>query len=324
MTVIAVDAMGGDNAPDEIVAGARAAHDAGVDVILVGDPERIGPTETSRDTIVVHPATEVIGFDDDPARALRDKRDASVVVASRLVADGTADAMVSAGSTGATLAAATFILGRLPGVSRPGIASIFPTGHVVLDVGANLEVKAEHLLQFAVMGSALAQVYRHIDRPRVGLLNIGEEASKGRAIERAAHALLDASGAVEFVGNVEGRDIATDVVDVIVTDGFTGNVLLKTSEGSGKAIQRIILDTLSQPAYAEVLPALVPAFMELRERLSPESVGGAHLVGTQGVVVIAHGSSSRVAIENAIRIAAEGVAHGLVGRIGAGIAEAVD
>lgn len=323
MTVIAVDAMGGDNAPDEIVAGARAAHENGVDVTLVGDPERIGTVETSRGTIVVHPATEVIGFEDDPARAIREKRDASVVVASRLVADGTADAMVSAGSTGAAMAAATFIVGRLTGVRRPGIASIFPTGQVVLDVGANLEVKAEHLLQFAVMGSALAQVYRHIDRPRVGLLNIGEEASKGRLIERTAHALLEASGAIEFVGNVEGRDIATDVADVIVTDGFTGNVLLKTSEGSGRAIQQIILDTLSQPAYADLIPPLMPAFMELRERLSPESVGGAHLVGTQGVVVIAHGSSSRVAIANAIRIASEGVEHGLVERIGAGIADAV-
>lgn len=323
MAVIAVDAMGGDNAPEEVVAGARTAHGEGVDVVLVGRPSAIGTVESARGAIPVHPADEVIGFDDDPGRAIREKRDASVVVASRLVADGSADAMVSAGSTGAAMAAATFVIGRLPGVARPGIASIFPTGHVVLDVGANLEVKAEHLLQFAVMGSALAHVYRSIESPRVGLLNIGEEVSKGRPIEREAHALLSASGAVNFVGNVEGRDLATDVADVFVTDGFTGNVFLKTGEGSGRAIQAMILETLSQPEYAELVPGLMPAFLELRERLSPESVGGAHLVGTKGVVVIAHGSSSQVAIANAIRIAAEGVDHGLVDEIGSGIATAV-
>ena len=323
MAVIAVDAMGGDNAPGAVIDGAKAAHADGIDVVLVGDPDRLGDIASSRGPIPLHPATQVIDFDDDPARAIREKRDSSVVVTSKLVADGAADAMVSAGSTGAAMAAATFVLGRLPGVARPGIASIFPTGHVVLDVGANLEVKADHLLQFAVMGSALAQVYRHIERPRVGLLNIGEEASKGRPIEREAHQLLSSSGAIDFVGNVEGRDLASDTADVIVTDGFTGNVLLKTSEGSGRAIQRMILETLSQPDYADLVPGLMPAFMELRERLSPESVGGAHLVGTKGVVVIAHGSSSDVAIANAIRIAAEGVDHGLVDRIGSGIETAV-
>lgn len=323
MTVIAVDAMGGDNAPEEVIAGARTAHGEGIDVVLVGDSDAIGTVESSRGPLPLREATQVIGFEDDPARSVRDKPDASVVVTARLVASGDADAMVSAGSTGAAMAAATFIVGRLPGVSRPGIASIFPTGHVVLDVGANLEVKAEHLLQFAVMGSALAQVYRHVERPRVGLLNIGEEPSKGRAIEREAHALLSSSNAIDFVGNVEGRDLATDAADVIVTDGFTGNVLLKTSEGSGRAIQHMILETLSHPDYADLLPGLMPAFSELRERLSPESVGGAHLVGTRGVVVIAHGSSSRTAIANAIRFAAEGVEHGLVDRVGVGIESAV-
>lgn len=323
MAVIAIDAMGGDRAPGEIVAGARLAHEEGIDVVLVGRPDAIGSVESSRGTIPVEPASEVIGFDDEPGRAIREKRDASVVVASRMVVEGTADAMVSAGSTGATMAAATFVIGRLPGVVRPGIASIFPTGHVVLDVGANLEVKPDHLLQFAVMGTALAQVYRSIEAPRVGLLNIGEEASKGRAIEKDAHALLATSGAIDFVGNVEGRDLATDVADVIVTDGFTGNVLLKTSEGSGRAIQQMVLETLSHPDYADVVPQLMPAFMELRQRLSPESVGGAHLVGTKGVVVIAHGSSTHVAVANAVRIAAEGVDHGLVERIGSGIASAV-
>jgi glycerol-3-phosphate acyltransferase PlsX len=322
MATIAVDAMGGDSAPREIVEGALMAHADGVPVILVGDMGVIGGILDGRADIPIVAASQVIGFHDDPAHALREKKDASIAVAARLVRDGGADAVVSAGSTGAAMAAATFLIGRLPGVSRPGIASIFPTGHVVLDVGANLECRPEHLLQFAVMGSALAEVYGHVDRPKVGLLNIGEEPSKGRDVERAAHRLLAASPAINFVGNVEGRDIATDTANVIVTDGFTGNVLLKTSEGSGKAIQRMILETLSRPEYADLLAGLMPAFMELRELLSPESVGGAHLVGTKGVVVIAHGSSSRIAVSNAIRIAREGVEHGLVERVGSGIAAA--
>ncbi|HSJ72194.1 MAG TPA: phosphate acyltransferase PlsX [Acidimicrobiia bacterium] len=323
MAMIAVDAMGGDSAPHEIVEGALMAHADGAPVLLVGDVAVIDDIIDGRADIPLVAASQVIDFHDDPAHALREKKDASIAVAARLVSDGGADAVVSAGSTGAAMAAATFLIGRLPGVSRPGIASIFPTGHVVLDVGANLECRPEHLLQFAVMGSALAEVYGHVDRPRVGLLNIGEEPSKGRDVERAAHHLLAASPAINFVGNVEGRDIATDTANVIVTDGFTGNVLLKTSEGSGKAIQRMILETLSRPEYADLLSGLMPAFMELRERLSPESVGGAHLVGTKGVVVIAHGSSSRVAVSNAIRIAREGVEQGLVERVGSGIAAAM-
>jgi phosphate acyltransferase len=324
MATIAIDAMGGDNAPGEIIEGAILAADEGVDITLVGDQESIAPILRDRDVDVriVH-ASQTIDFHDDPAKAIRDKRDASVVVSARLVSDGDADAMVSAGSTGAVMAAATFLIGRLPGVARPGIASIYPTGHVIIDVGANIECKPEHLLQFAVMGAALAQVYVHVERPRVGLLNIGEEPTKGRDVEREAHRILSASAAVEFVGNVEGRDIATDKADVIVTDGFTGNVFLKTSEGSGRAIQRMIMETLAKPEYQETVASLMPAFLELRERLSPETVGGAHLVGTRGVVVIAHGSSSRIAIRNAIRIAAEGADSGLVGKIGAGIAAAV-
>jgi glycerol-3-phosphate acyltransferase PlsX len=292
--------------------------------VLVGDAEVISSYLDGRgaDIGIVH-ASEVIDFNDDPSHAIREKRDASITVAARMVKEGDADAMVSAGSTGAAMAAATFIVGRLPGVARPGIASIYPSGQVVMDVGANLECKPEHILQFAVMGSALSTVYVGVETPKVGLLNVGEEPSKGRDLERGAFALLDASDAVSFIGNVEGRDLATRSADVIVTDGFTGNVLLKTSEGAGKAIQQMILETLADPQYEEAVTALLPAFAQLRERLSSESVGGAHLVGTRGVVVIAHGSSSRIAIRNAIRIAAEGVEHGLVARIGAGIDAAV-
>jgi glycerol-3-phosphate acyltransferase PlsX len=325
MPLIAVDAMGGDAAPREIVEGAILAATQGSRVALVGDESQISPMLEGRDVdvSVVH-ASQVITMHDVPHRAIREKKDASVAVAARMVSDGEADAMVSAGSTGAALASAAFLIGRLPKVVRPGIASIFPTGHVVMDVGANIECKPEHLLQFAVMGSAVATVYQGIASPRVGLLNIGEEDSKGRDLEKDAFELLTKSSAVNFAGNVEGRDLATDIADVIVTDGFTGNVLLKTGEGTGKVIQRLILETLAKPEFVDAVQELMPAFMELRERLSPESVGGAHLVGTQGVVVIAHGSSSRVAISNAIRIAAEGSAKGLVEKVSAGISDLSD
>lgn len=323
MSLIAVDAMGGDSAPREIVEGAIIAVSHGVNIVLVGDEQQIAPLVEGRGVSVsIRHAGQIIDMHDDPAHAIREKKDASIVVAARMVAEGEADALVSAGSTGATMASAAFLIGRLSGVSRPGLASIFPTGHVVMDVGANLECKPQHLLQFAVMGSALATVYQHVESPKVGLLNIGEEESKGRNLERASFDLLSTSGAINFVGNVEGRDIATDTADVIITDGFTGNVLLKTSEGAGKVIQKMLFEMLAKPEYQDAVSVLMPAFVKLRERLSPESVGGAHLVGTRSVVVIAHGSSSRVAIDNAIEIAAEGVEHGLVDIIASGIAAA--
>lgn len=324
MPLIAVDAMGGDSAPREIVEGAILAAESGASIVLIGDESQIAPLlEGRNDDIDVRHSSQVITMDDVPARAIRDKKDASVAVAARMIACGDADAMVSAGSTGAALASAAFIIGRLPGVSRPGIASIFPTGHVVMDVGANIECKPEHLLQFAVMGAALSTVYKGIENPRVGLLNIGEEASKGRDLEKGAFDLLTQSAAVNFAGNVEGRDLATDLADVIVTDGFTGNVLLKTGEGTGKVIQKMILEILASPEYVDAVQDLMPAFMRIRERLSAETAGGAHLVGTKGVVVIAHGSSSRIAINNAIQIAAEGAARGLVDKVRSGIAAAV-
>jgi len=323
MPLIAVDAMGGDSAPREIVEGAIIAAEAGIDVVLVGDTEQIEPILAGRgNSIDLRHAGETIEMEDDPARAVREKKDSSIVVAARMVADGQADALVSAGSTGAAIASAAFLIGRLKGVARPGIASIFPTGHVIIDVGANIECKPEHLVQFAVMGSALSTVYLHVENPRVGLLNIGEEQSKGRALEKEAFDLLSRSDAINFIGNVEGRDLATAVADVIVTDGFTGNVLLKTGEGAGKVIQKMVLEMLAKPEYQELMTSLTPAFMELRDRLSPETVGGAHLVGTKGVVVISHGRATRVAIDHAIEIAAEGVAQDLVGTIASGITAA--
>ena len=321
MPLIAVDAMGGDSAPREIVEGALIAAENGVDVVLVGDEAQIAPLVEGRGASVsIRHCSETITMDDDPAHAIREKRDASIVVASKMVSSGEADAVVSAGSTGAAMACAAFLIGRIAGVKRPGIASVFPTGLIVLDVGANIDCKPENFMQFAVMGSSLAKIYQQKKSPRIGLLNIGEEDSKGRDLEKAAFELLAASKGINFVGNVEGTDIAKDAADVFVTDGFTGNVLLKTGEGTAKAIQNLLFETLADPEYQDAVASLMPALMTLRESLSSESVGGAHLVGTKGVVVIAHGSSSRIAIKNAIEIAARGVENGLVESITAGIA----
>lgn len=325
MARIALDAMGGDFAPQQTVLGAIDAAARGVDVVLVGDEGALrselekagGP-----DIPVVH-APETIDMGDDPAAAIREKKGASVRVAAKLVSEGAAQGMVSAGSTGAAMAAAAIVIGRIPGVSRPAIATIFPIGTptVVLDAGANIDVKPEHLAQFAVMGSVIAQVYLGIEEPTVGLLNIGEEAGKGRDLERETYALMSATG-TRFVGNVEGRDLGRGKADVIVTDGFTGNVLLKTAEGTARAVGRVILETIAGDADPEVQAAaavILPRIAGLREKFDPEAYGGAHLVGVKGTVVIAHGSSSRVAIANALAMAAEGAERGLVSRIEAGL-----
>lgn len=317
---IAVDAMGGDNAPDEVVHGAIEASRDGVDVVLVGEKTRIGPILESESAAidVVH-AAEVIEMADDPSRAIRDKKDASITVAARLVATGEAAGLVSGGSTGAAMAAAALIIGRLPGVARPAIASFFPTGKIVLDSGANLECRPEHLLQFAVMGSALSQVYQGKASPRVGLVTIGEEKGKGRQLERDAYELLDGHPGINFVGNVEGRDVVGDRADVLITDGFTGNVLLKTAEGTATMIMgyaKELLATFGPKQVAEI----APAFATLRHQLNPDRIGGGHLVGTRAVVVIAHGSASRTALANAIKMAAEGASRGLVDTVAAGMA----
>ncbi len=320
MTRIAIDAMGGDHAPGEIVLGAVDAAKEGHSVVLVGDEARI--TSILEDVgygVDVVGASEVITMSDDPAQAIRDKKDASISVAARMVAAGEAAGMVSAGSTGAAMAAAAFIIGRLPGIARPAIATIFPGGKIVLDAGANLTCKAEHLVQFGVMGSALAEAVLGIERPRVGLINIGEEEGKGRDIEKEAFAGLRDLSSIDFVGNVEGRDIGDDAVDVIVTDGFTGNVLLKTAEGAARLMRRAFEDGLGRPEYQRAVAEIEPALQDVRRRFDPEATGGAQLLGTKGVVVIAHGSSSRYAVANAIRMADEGVSHGLVERIAGGL-----
>ncbi len=324
MARIALDAMGGDHAPHETVSGALDAAARGVDVVLVGDEAVLDARldELGGRLPVVH-APEVIEMAEDPAAAIRSKKGASVMVAAGLVADGDAVGMVSAGSTGAALAAAAFVIGRIKGVARPAIAAIFPLGTptVVLDVGANLDVKPEHLVQFAVMGSVVAEVYLGVEDPAVGLLNIGEEETKGREVEKEAFRLIGAAP-VRFIGNVEGRDLGAGVADVVVSDGFTGNVLLKSAEGTARAVGRYVLDGLAAVVDDEVQKAAAvvrPHLLKLWEKFDPDAYGGAHLVGARGTVVIAHGSSSRVAVANALRLASEGAERDLVGRIEVGL-----
>ncbi|MFQ5948548.1 MAG: phosphate acyltransferase PlsX [Acidimicrobiia bacterium] len=317
MALIALDAMGGDLAPTETVLGAVDAAANGVDVVLVGDEGVVRSLleDTGTDLSVVH-APEHVEMGENPAVAIRRKKGASVTVAARLVAHGEVAGMVSAGSTGAAIAAAAIVIGRLRGVRRPAIATIFPigSGTVILDAGANIQASPKHLAQFGVMGSVLAQVYLGIEEPRVGLLNIGEEQGKGRELEKNAFRLLERMP-IRFVGNVEGRDLGTDKADVFVTDGFTGNVMLKVAEGTARVIDRLVLGPVSEQEEAVEAAFLQQRLAALRQRLDPEAYGGAHVVGAKGVVVIAHGSSSRVAIANALQMAADGARSGLVRKI---------
>ena len=311
MPRIAVDAMGGDHAPEQVVLGALDAAALGFEPILVGDVAKIREFLPPESDIAVVAASEVIEMSDDPARAIREKKDASVSIAARMVASGEAEGMVSAGSTGAALAAAAFIIGRIEGIARPAIASMFPHGEVVLDSGANLSCRPEHLAQFAVMGAALAEIRNGRAPARVGLINIGEEPGKGRDLEKEAFATLQGLVGIDFVGNLEGRDIASGRADVLVTDGFTGNVLLKTAEGAARMSYELISKALLDGDVTHMHDVLEAA----RTQLDPEATGGAHLLGTKGVVVIAHGSSSRRAVANAIQMASEGAEQGLAERI---------
>ena len=314
--------MGGDRAPTETVAGAAAASAQGVDVVLVGDQSTLAEQLDGLgvDLPIVH-APDVVGMGDDPARAIREKPDSSVAVCARLVREGDADGFVSAGSTGAAMASAAILIGRLDGVLRPTIASVLPTRGtptIMLDSGANPEVKPEHLLQFGEMGAALAEIGLGIDRPRVALLNIGEEKGKGRPLDKAAYELL-ANASITFVGNVEGRDIAGDRADVIVTDGFTGNVFLKTIEGAGGLVISLLDEALANASSAtkeEVMGLIKP----IVHRMDYEETGGAFLLGVDGVVVIAHGSSGRRAIANALVMAWDGARGGLVSRVASRVA----
>ncbi len=322
---VALDGMGGDRAPVEPVRGAILAATDGVRVLIVGDRATID-AEIARqggappEVEVVH-APDVVGSDEDGAKAVRAKPDSSLVVACKLVAAGEAQAVMSAGNTGAMLAAATLHLRRLPGVSRPGIAVVLPSaaGPVVLiDAGANAESRPEHLEQFAVMGRLLARDVLLVHSPRVGLLSIGEEEGKGNEIVQKTYELL--TGTEGFVGNCEGRDIPQGNVDVVVTDGFTGNVALKLYEAAGAVMFREIRDTLRSSVRGRVGGLLAKsALRQLRVKFDADEYGGAYLLGVRGLVVIGHGNASGYAIANAIRMGARGIRQNLIGRVETGL-----
>jgi len=314
---IAVDAMGGDKAPGEIVAGARqAADELDVPVLLVGDPSVFEPGR-----LEVVAASEVIGMDEDPAVGVRRKKDSSLLRAAEAVRDGRASAMVSAGNTGATMGSALLRMGRLSGVSRPAIATPIPvpgsTPTVLLDAGANADCQPAWLVQFAQMGSVFATERYGIAEPRVGLLSIGEEPTKGNALVKETHALLAAGvPGVRFVGNVEGRDVMTDAADVVVCDGFTGNVTLKALEGSLTFMRDAVFGAMTSTDEAvKASEVLIPLLLPLATELDPDTYGGALLLGVDGVCIISHGSSSARAIVNAVGVARDMVEQDLVGAL---------
>ncbi len=325
MLPVAVDAMGGDVAPQPNIDGAHAAAASGIPVVLVG-PEGLDGLTAGGTTLGLIVASEVIGMLDDPAQGVRRKKDSTLVRAAEAVRDGTASAMISAGNTGATMAAALLRMGRISGVKRPAIATPIPvpgtTPTVLLDAGANAEVQAEWLVQFGVMGAVYARRRFGIENPRVGLLSIGEEPGKGDTLRKDAYALLRDAPGINFIGNVEGRDVMSDNVDVCVTDGFTGNVVLKTLEGGMKAVIGALLEAFGQPEYREHADALMPALLPLYETLNPDTYGGAVLLGVDGVCIIAHGSSSARAIENGINVARDLVEQDMVTEIRDAIAAA--
>jgi glycerol-3-phosphate acyltransferase PlsX len=314
MLPVAVDALGGDKAPAEIVEGAKQAVAAGIPVLLVGPADL-----ADRGDLPLHVATEFIDMHEDPASSVRNKKDSTLVVSADLVRDGIASAMISAGNTGATMASALLRMGRIKGVKRPAIATPIPvpgsTPTVMLDAGANAEVEAEWMTQFAVMGSVYANARYGIERPRVGLLSIGEEPGKGDTLRKKSFELLSAMNNINFIGNVEGRDIMTPDVDVVVTDGFTGNVALKTLEGTMRTIVKELFASIGQPQYKEHADALMPALLDLYSKFDPDSTGGAILLGVDGVCIISHGSSSARAMLNGIKVAKDMVDCDMVGLI---------
>jgi glycerol-3-phosphate acyltransferase PlsX len=304
--------MGGDRGPDDVLAGALEAAKDGIVPVLYG------PATLDTRGLEHVVAEQVIAMDDKPAEAVRAKPDSSLVAACRAIPEGRADAVVSAGNTGAMLAAGLLEIRRLPGVMRPAIAVPIPARDgpsVLLDCGANADARAEHLLQFAHMGAIFAEEILGLPNPEVRLLSIGEEAEKGNQLTLEAHALL-AESTLNFKGNTEGRELLARAADVVVTDGFTGNVALKTLEGTIRVVIQGLRDEITRTATGKLGGLLIrPASRRLRSRLDPDTYGGAYLLGLRGLAVIAHGNSSSRAIANAIRLAARGVEHDICGRL---------
>lgn len=312
---IALDAMGGDHGPKESVKGAEKAIKAfpDLEILLVGDETEIKNHLTSDERITIIHTEEVITGEDEPVRAVRRKKNASMVLAAQYVKDGEADACISAGNTGALMAAGLFVVGRISGIDRPALSPTLPTidgnGFVLLDVGANADAKPEHLYQYGLMGSVYAEKVRNIEKPRVGLLNIGTEDKKGNELTKQAFALLKDAD-FNFIGNVEARDLLNGVADVVVTDGFTGNMVLKTTEGTASALFKMLKEAMMVDLKSKLAAAVLkPGLKELKGKLDYSEYGGAGLFGLNAPVIKAHGSSNANAFYNAIRQAKIMVDH---------------
>ncbi len=314
---LALDAMGGDFAPQEIILGAEAAcaENQDIEIILVGQEEAIKKTHSR---IQIQNATEIIHMDESAAMAVKNKKDSSIVVGLNLVKNGQADAFISAGNTGAVMAAALLRLGRIKGIDRPGIAVTLPTTSkpvVLIDAGANLDSKPENLVQFALMGSTFYEKVLGHANPTVGLLNIGSEKGKGDEVLKIAHDLLEQAD-INFYGNVEGRDISSGTTDVVVCDGFTGNVVLKTMEGLASVMFKELKSVINATAVNKVGGLLLAnSLKKLQKRLNQDTYGGAHLLGVNGVCIISHGSAKSVAIKNAILAAKKSIEEGMIEKI---------
>jgi len=320
MIRVAVDAMGGDRGPEEIVAGAVDAASDTVQPVIVG----LRGLDTHGLELIEAP--DVIAMDEKPTEAVRAKPNSSLVVACRAVGEGKADAVVSAGNTGAMLAACLRELRRIPGVRRPAIAVTIPARRgpsVLLDSGANADARPEDLVQFAHMGAVFAEEILGVAKPEIRLLSIGEEPEKGNQLTLEAHRRLAATD-LNFAGNAEGRDLLIGAADVVVTDGFTGNVALKVTEGTIQSLLEGLREEITSTAVGKLGGLLIrPAARRLRKRLDPDTYGGAYLLGLRGLAVIAHGSSSRRAITNAVSLAARGVEKDVVGRLTQNLGESV-
>jgi glycerol-3-phosphate acyltransferase PlsX len=322
---IAVDAMGGDHAPNEIVAGAiRAAAELDVDILLVGEPEQIQASlqnHSAPTNIEIVPADGVVAMHEEPLVGIRRKPNASINVAMNLVKDKRADAVVSAGHSGAAMAAASLRLGRLKGIDRPAIGAVFPTmlagkSVIILDVGANVDSRPKYLEQFAIMGTIYSKYVLEVEDPKVGLLNIGEEPSKGNELALKTHHLLEANPQIPFIGNAEGRDVLSGDFDVIVCDGFVGNILLKFAEAVGEIMLQIIREELPQGWRGQLGTAILkPNLRRIKQRMDHAEHGGGLLFGVAGVCIISHGSSQAPSIFNAIRLAKEAIDHQVLERI---------
>ncbi len=326
---IVVDAMGGDYAPEVVIQGVQAyLADGSADIILVGQEERVRPLlekyTLPADKVQFRHASQVIEMDEHPAEAVKAKEDSSMVVGMNLVKSGEADAFMSAGNSGGVLAAALFRLGRIPGIKRPALSTVFPTQKgftFILDIGANTDCKALYLQQFGIMGSIYAERVLGVANPKVGIVSNGEEPGKGSMLVQEAFELLKASN-LNFIGNVEGKDIPAGMADVVVTDGFTGNVIIKLAEGAAGLMLGIIGEEIRRRKVA-MLGALLakPAFRAVKHRLDYAEYGGAPLLGVDGVVIIAHGRSNAKAICNAIRVAERAVNGKIVEQIKQGVSE---